>query len=130
MKICWDIYIDDVTIMLTPLNMVLTQPNECDIYVTGDKIGYKSIMDHSCCKGRAISSELMDFACDMEHNTHEYIHILTPEQNSRHVRRRHLQIRIFLNENWYIFIQISLKFDSMGLIDKATALVRAMVWCH
>ena len=38
--------------------------------------------------------------------------------------------RIIMNKNNRIFIQISLKFVTEGLIDKKLALVQVVAWCR
>ena len=36
---------------------------------------------------------------------------------------------IFLNENYGVLVEISLKFVSKGVIDNKSALVQVMAWC-
>ena len=55
------------------------------------------------------------------------INTLRPRQNGRHLAD-HMFKCIFLNENVWISINISLKVVSMGLIDNIPALVQIMAW--
>ena len=56
-----------------------------------------------------------------------WFNILKPEQNHSHFSDDILKC-IFLNENRYIFIQISLKFVPKGLNNSKSGLVQAMAW--
>ena len=58
---------------------------------------------------------------------HQFINTLRPKQNGRHFGDDILKC-IFLNENVWIPIQISLKFISMGIINNIPALVQTMAW--
>ena len=55
------------------------------------------------------------------------INTLRPRQNGRHFADDNLK-RIFLNENIWISIKISLKFVPMGPINNIPALVQIMAW--
>ena len=59
----------------------------------------------------------------------EPLKILRPRQNGRDFADDVLKW-IFLNENVWILIKISLKFVPKGLINKIRALVQMMVWRH
>ena len=61
----------------------------------------------------------------VEHNG--YLNTLRPGQNGRHFPDDHLKC-IFLNENIWISIHISLKFAPKGRINNIPALVRIMAW--
>ena len=61
------------------------------------------------------------FRVHILHNT------LRPRQNGRHFADDTF-IRIFLNENVRIMIEISLKFVPKGLINNIPALVQIMAW--
>ena len=54
---------------------------------------------------------------------------LRPRQNGRHFLDNIFKC-IFLNENVWIVIKISLKFVPKGPINNIPALVQIMVWCH
>ena len=55
-----------------------------------------------------------------EHN------ILKPEQNGRNLKTTFLK-SISLNDNYYILINISMKFDSKAPIDNKQTLIHKMV---
>ena len=57
------------------------------------------------------------------------INTLRPRQNGRHFADDIFKC-IFLNENVWIPIKISLKFVLKGQINKITALVQIMAWCR
>ena len=57
------------------------------------------------------------------------VNTLRPRQNGRHFTDDIFK-RIFLNENVWILIKISLKFVSEGPINKISALVQIMAWCR
>ena len=59
--------------------------------------------------------------------THTSVNTLRPRQNGRHFAGDILKC-IFLNENTWISIKISLKFVPRGPINKLPALVRIMAW--
>ena len=61
--------------------------------------------------------------CDYPFNT------LRPRQNGRHIADDILKC-IFLNENVWIPIKISLKFVPKGPINNIPALVQIMAWCR
>ena len=56
-------------------------------------------------------------------------HTLWPGQNGRHFADNIFKC-IFLNENFWILIKISLKFVPKGPINNISALVQLMAWCH
>ena len=56
-----------------------------------------------------------------------YINTLRPRQNGRHFAEDILKC-IFLNENVWILIEISLKFVPKGPIKNIPALVQMMAW--
>ena len=58
-----------------------------------------------------------------------YINTLRPRQNRRHFTDDIFKC-IFLNENVWIPIKISLKFVPKGAIINIPALVQIMAWCH
>ena len=60
-------------------------------------------------------------------NHHKSFNILRPRQNGRHFAEDIFK-RIFLNENIWIPIKISLKFVSKGSINNIPALVQIMAW--
>ena len=57
----------------------------------------------------------------------EFVNTLRPRQNGRHFSDNNLK-PIFLNENVWISIKISLKFVPRGPINNIPALVQIMVW--
>ena len=57
------------------------------------------------------------------------INTLRPRQNGHHFPDDNFKC-IFLNENVWIWIKISLKFVPKGLINKIPALVQVMAWCR
>ena len=65
------------------------------------------------------------------YQTHQKHHInaLRPRPNRRHVADDIFKC-IFLNENVWIPIKISLKFVPKGPINNIPALVQIMAWCH
>ena len=58
---------------------------------------------------------------------HNLVNTLRPRQNGRHFADDNLKC-IFLNENAWILIEISLKFVHKGSINNIPALVRIMAW--
>ena len=62
-------------------------------------------------------------------NIFSRLNILRPRQNRRHFADDIFKC-IFLNENVWISINISLKFVRKGLIDHIPALVQLMAWCR
>ena len=58
-----------------------------------------------------------------------YVNTLRPRQNGRHFPDNILKW-IFLNENVWISIKISLKFVPRGPINSIAALVQIMDWCQ
>ena len=62
-----------------------------------------------------------------EVNMHHFINILRPRQNGRHLSDDTFRC-IFLNENVWILIKISLKFVPKGRINNIPALVQIMAW--
>ena len=58
-----------------------------------------------------------------------HFNTLRPRQNGRRFANDIFK-RIFLNENVYISIKISLKFVPKGPINNIPALVQIMAWCH
>ena len=57
------------------------------------------------------------------------VNTLRPRQNKRHFADDIFKY-IFLNENGWILIKISLKFVPKGGINNIPALVQIMAWCH
>ena len=57
------------------------------------------------------------------------LNTLRPGQNGRHFPDDHLKC-IFLNENIWISINISLKFVPRGRINNIPTLVQIMAWCR
>ena len=57
------------------------------------------------------------------------LNTLRPNQNGRHFADDILKC-IFLNENTWILIEISLKFVPKGSINNIPALVQIMAWCR
>ena len=57
------------------------------------------------------------------------VNTLRPRQDSRHFPDDIIKL-IFLNEDVWILINISLEFVSNGPIDNISALVRVMAWCR
>ena len=62
-------------------------------------------------------------------NSLREINTLRPGKNGRHFPDDHLKC-IFLNENIWISINISLKFVPKGRINNIPALVKIMAWCQ
>ena len=56
-----------------------------------------------------------------------HVNTLTPRKNRRHFADDIFKC-IFLNENVWFRIKISMKFVSMGLISNIPALVQIMAW--
>ena len=63
------------------------------------------------------------------HNPCNMLNNLRPRQNGRHFADDIFK-RIFLNENIWIPIKISLKFVPKGSINNIPALVQIMAWCR
>ena len=67
-----------------------------------------------------------------EHSNDDHLHrcvnTLRPRQNGRHFAD--IFKCIFLNENVWISLKISLKFVPKGSINNIPALVQIMAWCH
>ena len=61
------------------------------------------------------------------HNHSTLANTLRPRQNGRNYADD-ISKCIFLNDNVYIFIKISLNFVPKGLIDNIPALVQMMAW--
>ena len=59
----------------------------------------------------------------------DFLNTLRPRQNGRHFPDD-IFICIFLNENAWILIKISLKFVPKGPVNKIPALVQIMAWCR
>ena len=59
----------------------------------------------------------------------QWVNSLKPRQNGSHFPDD-VSKWIFLNENVWILIKISLKFVSKGLINNIPALVQIMAWCR
>ena len=78
-----------------------------------------SCLSHYNVKGTSLFNTLS--LAHYRHNT------LRPRQNGRHFADDDFK-RIFLNENVWISIDISLKFISKGPIDNIPALVPIMAW--
>ena len=57
----------------------------------------------------------------------QWVNTLRPRQDGRHFANVVFKC-IFLNENVWILIKISLKFDPKGLIDNMPPLVQLMAW--
>ena len=70
----------------------------------------------------------MPFWCDIKIILNG-INALRPRQNSRHSADDIFKI-IFVNENVWITINISLKFIPNGRIDNMPALAQIMAWCQ
>ena len=65
--------------------------------------------------------------CTCNTSTHRLINTLRPRQNGRHFADDIFKC-IFLNENAWILIKISLKFVPKGSINNIPALVQIMAW--
>ena len=61
------------------------------------------------------------------HASHQWVNTLRPRQNGRHFADNIFKC-IFLNENVWIPIKISLKFVPQGPINNIPALVQIMAW--
>ena len=68
-------------------------------------------------------------SCRLNHayTTYRWLNTLRPRQNGRHFPDNIFKW-IFLNENIWISINISLKFVPRGLIDNIPTLVQVMAW--
>ena len=62
-------------------------------------------------------------------NKFHFINTLRPRQNGRHFAEDIFK-RIFVNENVWISIKISLKFVPKGSINNIPTLVQIMAWCR
>ena len=80
-------------------------------------------LDHGQLHHRTMSQRQQASACRQNLNT------LKPRQNGRHFPDATLKC-IFLNENVWIFVTISLKFVPKDPINNIPALVQIMAWRH
>ena len=78
-------------------------------------------------ENKALFPEVQLCSISFDHQSHIYINTLRPRQNGRHFADDIFKC-IFLNENVWISIRISLKFVPKGLINNIPALVQIMAW--
>ena len=75
------------------------------------------------------TSAEQDLWCHSYEVTSPWVNSLRPRQNGRHFADDIFKC-IFLNENVWISIKISLKFVPKGPINNIPALVQIMAWCR
>ena len=82
-----------------------------------------------CCLDEGIEPVCFEQHADIGKKSIKVMDTLRPRQNGRHIADYTLKC-IFLNENVWIYIKISLKFPSQGPINNIPALVQIMAWCR
>ena len=77
-------------------------------------------------------SRCVDISCrrNRENTKMNYVYHIEAETRWPPFSRRHFEILIFLNENLWISIEISLKFVPRVPINNMQALVQIMAWCR
>ena len=78
---------------------------------------------------QVIGQEVITTGPSGDNSRGKWVNILRPEENGHHFPDDIFKY-IFLNENVWILIKISLYFVSNGSINNIQALVQIMAWCQ
>ena len=116
---------------VTPLDVKHTTLHHILLYIV---YGQQYIMDHCLGSGHETiiyTHETLYVSNILIHSSWHGVGInkLRPRQNGRHFTDDIFKC-IFLNENVWITIKISMKFVPKGPINKIPALVQIMAWCR
>ena len=88
---------------------------------------YKLVHIYYCTSAHILSYIILTYLIEMASRASYFLNTLRPGQNGRHFADNIFKC-IFLNENVWIPIKISLKFFPKGPINNIPALVQIMAW--